>query len=72
MLCPVLMIEKPKMQPQLLSELHLLSSVQFESRNLLSVVLTGDSRLNNKLRRDEQLPLGSRIRTRLDYGVCLS
>ena len=66
LLRPVLLIdEAQEMQPQVLSELRLLSSMQFDSRNLLSVVLAGDGRLNNKLRRDELLPLGSRIRTRL-------
>jgi type II secretory pathway predicted ATPase ExeA len=48
-----------------LSELRLLSSAQFDSRTLLTVVLAGDGRLTHKLRRDELLPLGSRIRTRL-------
>ena len=53
------------MQPAVLSELRLLSSMQFDSKNLLTVVLAGDARLTNKLRRDELLPLGSRIRSRL-------
>ena len=53
------------MPPGVLNELRLLSSMQFDSRNLLSVVFAGDGRLNTKLRRDELLPLGSRIRTRL-------
>lgn len=48
-----------------LNELRLLASAQFDSRHLLSVVFAGDGRLNAKLRRDELLPLGSRIRTRL-------
>jgi len=66
LLRPVLLIdEAQEMQPTTLSELRLLSSMQFDSRNLLSVVLAGDHRLNNKLRRDELLPLGSRIRIRL-------
>jgi general secretion pathway protein A len=66
LLRPVLLIdEAQEMHPAVLSELRLLSSMQFDSRNLLSVVFAGDSRLNNKLRRDELLPLGSRIRTRL-------
>src|SRR5262249_16643698 len=38
---------------------------QFHSRPLLSVLLPGDARLTDKLRRDELLPLGSRIRMRL-------
>ncbi len=66
LLRPVLLIdEAQEMQPAVLSELRLLSSMQFDSRNLLSVVFAGDGRLNGKLRRDELLPLGSRIRTRL-------
>jgi len=66
LLRPVLLIdEAQEMQPTVLSELRLLSSMQFDSRNLLSVVFAGDGRLNSKLRRDELLPLGSRIRTRL-------
>ena len=63
---PVLLVdEAQEMHPGVLSELRLLSSAQFDSRHLLSVVLAGDGRLNTKLRRDELLPLGSRIRTRL-------
>ncbi len=66
LLRPVLLIdEAQEMPPGVLSELRLLSSMQFDSRNLLSVVFAGDGRLNTKLRRDELLPLGSRIRTRL-------
>jgi type II secretory pathway predicted ATPase ExeA len=63
---PVLLIdEAQEMPPSALNELRLLSSMQFDSRNLLSVVFAGDGRFNTKLRRDELLPLGSRIRTRL-------
>ena len=66
LLRPVLLIdEAQEMNPKVLSELRLLSSMQFDSRTLLSVVLAGDSRLTDKLRREELLPLGSRIRTRL-------
>jgi type II secretory pathway predicted ATPase ExeA len=53
------------MHPSVLSELRLLASMQFDSRTLLTVVLAGDNRLSNKLRCDELLPLGSRIRARL-------
>ncbi len=66
LLRPVLLIdEAQEMQPSVLSELRLLLSMHFDSRNLLSVVFAGDARLSRKLRRDELLPLGSRIRTRL-------
>jgi general secretion pathway protein A len=66
LLRPVLLIdEAQEMHPGVLNELRLLSSMQFDSRTLLTVVLAGDARLTTKLRRDELLPLGSRIRTRL-------
>jgi general secretion pathway protein A len=66
LLRPVLLIdEAQEMHPGVLSELRLLSSMQFDSRTLLTVVLAGDARLTAKLRRDELLPLGSRLRTRL-------
>ena len=66
LLRPVLLIdEAQEMHPAVLSELRLLSSMQFDSRTLLTVVLAGDARLTTKLRRDELLPLGSRLRTRL-------
>ena len=63
---PVLLVdEAQEMHPGVLNELRLLSSAQFDSRHLLSVVFAGDGRLSTKLRRDDLLPLGSRIRTRL-------
>ena len=66
LLRPVLLIgEAQEMHPSVLNELRLLSSMQFDSRLLLSVVLAGDGRLSSKLRREELLPLGSRIRLRL-------
>jgi type II secretory pathway predicted ATPase ExeA len=66
LLRPVLLIdEAQEMHPAVLNELRLLSSTQFDSQTLLTVVLAGDARLTAKLRRDELLPLGSRMRTRL-------
>lgn len=66
LLRPVLLIdEAQEMPPVVLSELRLLASAHFDSRSLLSVVLAGDGRLAELLRREELLPLGSRIRTRL-------
>ena len=53
------------MTPQVLSELRLLASARFDSQPLLCVVIAGDARLIEKLRREELIPLGSRIRTRL-------
>jgi general secretion pathway protein A len=63
---PVLLVdEAQEMDPDVLSELRLLSSTKFDSKIILSVVLAGDGRLLEKLRREELLPLGSRLRTRL-------
>jgi len=63
---PVLLIdEAQEMSPAVLSELRLLASARFDSQSLLCVVLAGDARLLEKLRREELIPLGSRIRTRL-------
>jgi type II secretory pathway predicted ATPase ExeA len=53
------------MSPVVLNELRLLSSARFDSQSLLCIVLAGDARLLEKLRREELIPLGSRIRTRL-------
>ncbi len=63
---PILLIdEAQEMHPSVLNELRILTSSRFDSRAILSVVLAGDRRLLEKLRREELLPLGSRIRTRL-------
>jgi type II secretory pathway predicted ATPase ExeA len=67
LLRPVVLIdEAQEMHPAVLNELRLLTSLHFDSRTLLSVILAGDGRLTSKLRREELLPLGSRIRTRLN------
>ena len=65
----VLVDEAQEMTPMVLSELRLLASARFDSQSLLCVVLSGDARLLDKLRREELIPLGSRIRTRLATGV---
>lgn len=63
---PVLLVdEAQEMNPTVLNELRLLASMDFDSRHLLGIVLSGDGRLVAKLRSDELLPLGSRIRVRL-------
>ena len=61
----LLIDEAQEMRPAVLCELRLLASARFDSQPLLCVVLAGDARLIEKLRRDELVPLGSRIRTRL-------
>ena len=63
---PVLLVdEAQEMTAAALNELRLLASARFDSQPLLCVVLAGDARLIEKLRREELVPLGSRIRTRL-------
>ena len=61
----LLIDEAQEMSPAGLSELRLMASARFDSQPLLCVVLAGDARLIDKLRREELIPLGSRIRTRL-------
>jgi len=66
LLRPVLLIdEAQELAPPVLNELRLLAASQFDSRTLLSVLLAGDQRLPELLRRDDLLALGSRIRVRL-------
>lgn len=48
-----------------LNELRLLGSAHFDSECLLTTILCGDSRLSDRFRSRDLLPLGSRIRTRL-------
>ena len=63
---PVLLIdEAQEMSPDVLSELRILSSADFDATALLTAVLSGDGRLLELLRHEDLLPLGSRIRTRL-------
>jgi general secretion pathway protein A len=63
---PVLLIdEAQEMSPDVLSELRILSSADFDATSLLTVVLSGDGRVLELLRHQDLLPLGSRIRTQL-------
>jgi len=67
LLRPVLFLDEAQEMPvNVLSELRLLTSMQFDSRVLLSVVMAGDHRLTEKLRREDLMPLGSRIKVRLN------
>jgi general secretion pathway protein A len=63
---PVLLVdEAQEMSPDVLGELRLLSSADFDATALLTVVLAGDGRLLELLRQEPLVPLSSRIRTRL-------
>ena len=64
---PVLLIdEAQEMDVDVLSELRILSSADFDATSLLTVVLSGDGRLLERLRQEDLIPLGTRIRTRLN------
>jgi len=66
LLRPVLLIdEAQEMMPPVLSELRILTSGQFDVETYLTVVLAGDSRLLQRFRQPDLVPLGSRVRTRL-------
>lgn len=63
---PVLLVdEAQEMLPVVLSELRLLAADRFDARKILTVVLAGDSRLEQKLKHPDLIPLASRIRTKL-------
>ena len=65
----ILADEAQEMNSLVLNELRLLASARFDSQSLLCIVLSGDARLLEKLRREDLIPLGSRIRTRLATEV---
>jgi general secretion pathway protein A len=68
---PVLIVdEAQEALTAVFNELRVLASKDLDSRQLLCIVLAGDSRLVERLRTAELLPLGSRIRRRLvlDYA----
>jgi len=62
---PVLIVdEAQEMASYCMTEMRLLSSARFDSECLLTTVLCGDSRLPDRFRSPDLVPLGSRIRTR--------
>ena len=67
LLRPLLLIdEAQQVSAECLTELRLLQSASFDSQSLLFTVLCGDARLPNSFRTPELIPLGSRIRARLE------
>ena len=63
---PVLLVdEAQEMSPDVLGELRILSSADFDATSLLTVVLAGDGRLPERLRQEALVPLSTRIRVRL-------
>lgn len=61
----VVVDEAQQMNVKVLTELRLLSSMRLDSCTVLSVILGGDQRLVGTLRREELLPLGSRVGLRV-------
>jgi len=67
LLQPVIIIDEAEsMQEKTLNELRLLSSLELDSKNALTIILAGDNRLISNLRTEGLLPLESRIKTRLN------
>ena len=64
--------EAQEMPLSVLNELRLLTSLKFDSQLLMSVVLSGDQRLPNKLKSENLLPLASRIKFRLNIDYASS
>lgn len=63
---PVLLIdEAQEMSPLLLAELRLLGSTKLDTCTIVTVVLSGDRRIEEHLRTPELAPVQSRIRARL-------
>jgi general secretion pathway protein A len=63
---PVLLVdEAQEMAPDVLNELRILSSADFDATSLLTIVFAGDGRLLDLLRHQDLVPLNTRIRTRL-------
>jgi len=66
LLRPVLLVdEAQEMLTGCLNELRLLSSIDFDSQNLLTTVICGDNRLTERFRARDLTALGSRMRFRL-------
>lgn len=63
---PVLLIdEAQEMLTGCLNELRLLNSMDFDSQNLLTTIICGDTRLPERFRSSALIALGSRLRFRL-------
>lgn len=64
---PVLIIDEAQdMSTKVLDEVRHLSSARLDSHMLLTTILAGDTRLVEKFRGDDLLPLASRMRVRLN------
>ena len=67
---PVLLVDEAQdVRTEVLNELRLLASADLDARVILTVVLAGDRRLQDRLREVELLPLDSRLRVKLLLDV---
>ena len=67
---PVLLVDEAQdVRTDVLNELRLLASADLDARVILTVVLAGDRRLQERLRDVELLPLDSRLRVKLLLDV---
>lgn len=65
---PILLIdEAQEMQSSVLNELRLLSSIKLDSKIIITIVLSGDGRLIEKLRSPELLPFYNRMRVKMQH-----
>lgn len=65
---PILLVdEAQEMQSSVLNELRLLSSIKLDSKIIITIVLSGDSRLTEKLRSPELLPFYDRMRVKMQH-----
>jgi type II secretory pathway predicted ATPase ExeA len=62
----ILIDEAQEMNPQVLNELRIMASYDLDSKTILTVIFCGDNRLPEKFKSPDLIPLGSRIRTRLN------
>jgi type II secretory pathway predicted ATPase ExeA len=63
---PILFFDESQDAPaDMLKELRILTSADFDSQQLLTVIFAGDDRFSEMIAEKDLLPLGSRIRTRL-------
>jgi type II secretory pathway predicted ATPase ExeA len=63
---PVLLIDEAQEMPACcMNEIRLMTSANFDSRNLLTTVLCGDNRLPERFRSSALVSIGSRIRLRI-------
>lgn len=66
LLRPVILIDEAQYaQDGVLAELRLLLADQFDSRRILAVFLSGDNRLQERMKGPDLLPLASRVRVKL-------